>query len=298
MHYYKRNLGDYAKKAGRLSMLQHGAYTLLLDSCYDREQFPTLEEAIDWTWASSKEEVEAVEFVLKKFFVLESGVYVQHRVKEELAEYQAKSETNKRIAEDREAKRKQKAAERSSNSKERARVVHEPSPDDNEPPPNQEPRTINQEPISTPDGVVDARLRDGASDPLPTVVPLPVSLTNQEKFRMRIDWEPGPMFGDRCYQSGLDPGQIPQANLIAILGEFRSYWTTRPDQETHARWEHKFLQQLIRRKSTGDLYEIRKPDARRGVAGIDWNDSSWYDDEFHDRLQAIARGEEPDLRPG
>jgi uncharacterized protein YdaU (DUF1376 family) len=46
MHYYKRNLGDYAKKTGRLTMLQHGAYTLLIDSCYDREKFPTLEQAI------------------------------------------------------------------------------------------------------------------------------------------------------------------------------------------------------------------------------------------------------------
>ena len=78
MHYYKRNLGDYAKKAGRLSMLQHGSYTLLIDACYDREQFPTLEDAIEWTWASSKEEVEAVEFVLKRFFELEEGIYV-HR---------------------------------------------------------------------------------------------------------------------------------------------------------------------------------------------------------------------------
>jgi uncharacterized protein YdaU (DUF1376 family) len=50
MHYYKRNLGDYAKKAGRLTMLQHGAYTLpLIDSCYDRESSSTLEQAIDWT---------------------------------------------------------------------------------------------------------------------------------------------------------------------------------------------------------------------------------------------------------
>jgi len=29
MHYFKRNIGDYHKKAGRLSMLEHGAYTLL-----------------------------------------------------------------------------------------------------------------------------------------------------------------------------------------------------------------------------------------------------------------------------
>lgn len=84
MHYYKRNIGDYHKKAGRLSMLQHGAYTLLIDSCYDREKFPTKEEAIDWAWASSKEEIEAVEFVLKKFFKLEDGVYIQKQIKENI----------------------------------------------------------------------------------------------------------------------------------------------------------------------------------------------------------------------
>ena len=89
MHYYKRNLGDYAKKAGRLSMLQHGSYTLLIDACYDREQFPTLEEAIEWTWASTTEEIEAVTFVLRKFFELTDGVYVQKRIQEEVAEYRA-----------------------------------------------------------------------------------------------------------------------------------------------------------------------------------------------------------------
>lgn len=132
MHYYKKNIGDYAKKAGRLTMLQHGAYTLIMDACYDREQFPTLEEAIDWTWASSKEEREAVEFVLVKFFDLQDGRYVQSRIQEELDSYHQNAATNKRIAQEREAKRK-------GLSTDRARVVNEPTP-------NQEPRTINQEP--------------------------------------------------------------------------------------------------------------------------------------------------------
>jgi uncharacterized protein YdaU (DUF1376 family) len=131
MHYYKRNLGDYAKKAGRLTMLQHGAYTLLLDACYDREQFPTLEEAIVWTWASTREEKEAVEFVLERFFDLEEGRYVQNRIREELAKYRENSDTNKRIAMEREAKRREKSTKR-------AQVVDEP-------PPNQEPRTNNQD---------------------------------------------------------------------------------------------------------------------------------------------------------
>jgi uncharacterized protein YdaU (DUF1376 family) len=132
MHYYKRNLGDYAKKAGRLSMLQHGAYTLLIDSCYDREEFPTLEQAIEWTWASTTEEREAVQFVLSRFFVLENGVYIQKRIQEELAEYHKKSVTNKRIAMERETNRKEDDTKR--------------APDVNDSSPNHKPLTKNQEP--------------------------------------------------------------------------------------------------------------------------------------------------------
>jgi len=152
MHYYKRNIGDYAKKAGRLSMLQHGSYTLLIDSCYDREQFPTRDEAIEWTWASSTAEVEAVDFVLRKFFTLEGGVYVQKRIQEEIAEYHAKSATNTRIAIERETKR-------AANSTKRAPDVHEA-------PPNHKPLTINQEPNTKPtaDAVVKKQRRSVLPD--------------------------------------------------------------------------------------------------------------------------------------
>lgn len=117
-------------------MLQHGAYTLLLDSCYDREKFPTIEEAIDWCWASTKEEIEAVEFVLKRFFKLsEDGNYVQDRILEELLSYHSKADKNKQIAIDRETKRRE-------NSTIRAQVVDEA-------PPNHKPLTINHKPLTT-----------------------------------------------------------------------------------------------------------------------------------------------------
>lgn len=135
MHYYKRNIGDYAKKAGRLSMLEHGAYTLLIDACYDRERFPNESEAIEWAWARSEAEIDAVRFVLSRFFVLVDGLYVQDRIRDEVEQYQRNAETNARIATEREAKRR--------NGK---RVVHGPCSTVNEPPPNQEPLTINQEP--------------------------------------------------------------------------------------------------------------------------------------------------------
>ena len=114
-------------------MLQHGSYTLLIDACYDREKFPTLEEAIEWTWASSTAEIEAVEFVLRKFFTKEGEVYVQKRIQEEIEQYQNKSATNKRIAIERETIRKEKHTNRE-------RLV-------NESPPNHKPLTNNHKPL-------------------------------------------------------------------------------------------------------------------------------------------------------
>jgi uncharacterized protein YdaU (DUF1376 family) len=152
VHYYKKNIGDYAKKAGRLTMLQHGAYTLLLDSCYDRERFPTLQEAIEWAWASTEAEVEAVKFVLSRFFTLDKdGCHVQDRILQELLEYHAKSDTNKRIAIERETKRKEKRTNRE-------QYV-------NEPPPNHKPITNNHKPKNTntvdpPDGVTEMVWQD------------------------------------------------------------------------------------------------------------------------------------------
>ena len=150
MHYYKRNLGDYAKKAGRLTMLQHGAYTLLIDSCYDREVFPTLEQALEWTWASTEVEVDAVKFVLSRFFVLDKdGCYVQDRILQELLHYHKNADTNKRIADEREAKRRE-------NRTNREQFVDEA-------PPNHKPLTTNHKPIkntativATPEGVSDS----------------------------------------------------------------------------------------------------------------------------------------------
>lgn len=90
MHYYERNIGDYYRKAWKLNILQHGVYTLLIDACYDREAFPTLEQAIEWVWAETEEEIEAVNLVLKRFFTCsENGIYIQNHIQEDLEKYKA-----------------------------------------------------------------------------------------------------------------------------------------------------------------------------------------------------------------
>lgn len=129
-------------------MLQHGAYTLLIDACYDRERFPTLSEAIEWSWASSDEEVAAIKFVLGKFFDEVDGFFVQQRIKDDLSAYAEKAKINQRIAIEREEKRRLRSTNRANSVNESCKSVHENPVSVNESPPNQEPLTINQEPLT------------------------------------------------------------------------------------------------------------------------------------------------------
>lgn len=94
MNYYKRHLGDYAKKAGHLSPLEHGVYTLLLDAYYDREQGPTRLEAIRWCRARTEDEIAAVDAVLAEFFDENEGRFTQTRVEEEILAYHTRAEAN------------------------------------------------------------------------------------------------------------------------------------------------------------------------------------------------------------
>lgn len=94
MNYYKRHIGDYAKKAGHLSLLEHGVYTLLLDAYYDREQAPTRDEAVRVSRCRTPEELAALDAVLNDFFTLEDGRYRQARVEEEFVKAEAQARAN------------------------------------------------------------------------------------------------------------------------------------------------------------------------------------------------------------
>ena len=79
---------------------------MLIDACYDREVFPTIEQAIDWCWASTNEEIEAVRFVISKFFTEHDGIFKQNTISEDLAKYHKNAKINKAIAVEREAKKR------------------------------------------------------------------------------------------------------------------------------------------------------------------------------------------------
>lgn len=90
MNYYERHLGDYAKDTAHLSMLEHGAYSLLLDRYYGTEAGIPESQAHRVARARSKEEKQAVDDVLAEFFILADGVWINQRAEEEIAKAHVK----------------------------------------------------------------------------------------------------------------------------------------------------------------------------------------------------------------
>ena len=85
--WYPHYPGDYARDTGHLSMVQQGAYRLLLDHYYATEaplpaDFPVLYRLCR---AFSREERKAVDFVLSNFFELQPDGYHNKRADIELA---------------------------------------------------------------------------------------------------------------------------------------------------------------------------------------------------------------------
>lgn len=106
-------------------------------------------------------------------------------------------------------------------------------------------------------------------------------------FAMHLHWQPrvtpgpggaaGP-FADRCAMSGVNLNLVPTETRTTLLGEFLSYWETRPDENTQARWEHKFLQRLIDKKNRSELYATPASETtstRSRSLAEDLTDRSW-----------------------
>ena len=250
MHYFKRNIGDYHKKAGRLSMLEHGSYTLLIDACYDRERFPTLEEAIDWCWARSEEEISAVKFVLSKFFTLVNGVYTQDRIAEEIAAYQEKAEKNRLIAIDRENKRRGV----------RAPDVHEACTDRHLTN-NQEPLTTNQEPEdqhNTPHAIAE-----GSAEPVDPKAPT----------EMTLEWVPDQKLL-KAYAARMG---IPVERFTdEATATFVCHYSASGRFETQASWVSLLVKWVKRDEASAS--NVRQFPVKRQANGPDFNDTSWADD--------------------
>lgn len=226
MHYYQKNIGDYSKKTGHLTALEHGVYNLIIDGYYDREQGPTLVEATRWARARSEEEKAAVIAVLDEFFILgEDGRHTQSRVQEELNKYHARAETNRVIAFARESKKRERSSNDSSTI--RAQVVHL---EDQNREPNHKPITNNHKPIESstpipPSGGLPAK-KDSA-------IALKTYLENCKVSGVKSIPEDDPVF-DYAQKIGL-----PDDFLRLQFLEFRDRYTM-PGAKKYKAWKTVF----------------------------------------------------------
>ena len=107
MNFYKRYIGDYARDTGHLSMLEHGAYTLLLDAFYGTKRpLPGNKLALyRLVRANTKRERDATDSVLAQFWTLQDGNWLNRRALSEIDKATSQAETNQRIATERETNR-------------------------------------------------------------------------------------------------------------------------------------------------------------------------------------------------
>lgn len=91
MHYYQRHLGDYTTATPHLSLVEHGAYTKLLDYYYSSESPIPDDRCERIAGAFDPHEREAVRSVLQQFFTLTELGWVNERAERELAGYRSKS---------------------------------------------------------------------------------------------------------------------------------------------------------------------------------------------------------------
>lgn len=85
--WYAWDVGSYAKKTAHLTMIQHGAYRLLLDHYYNNGGpiVANAEQLLRVCRAFAPAEREAIDAVLAEFFELRDGRYHNRRCDEEIA---------------------------------------------------------------------------------------------------------------------------------------------------------------------------------------------------------------------
>lgn len=95
VNYYRRYVGDYLRDTARLSMLEHGAYNLLLDYYYADEQPLPLskDELYLMVRAMTPADRKAVDKIIEKFFERQADGYHQKRADHEI-EVSKKARTN------------------------------------------------------------------------------------------------------------------------------------------------------------------------------------------------------------
>jgi uncharacterized protein YdaU (DUF1376 family) len=169
VNFYKHHIGDYAAATAHLTFTEDAAYTRLLRIYYrDERPLPVEVRAVQrLAGARTPEEQEAVETVLREFFALTDDGWRNKRCDEEIGKAQAQAETNRQIAEAREARKRATMEQRNVE-----RIVHESSDDSSASrEPSHKPLATSQTPLANTDQKQKRSPRSASCPPRPDDVP-------------------------------------------------------------------------------------------------------------------------------
>jgi uncharacterized protein YdaU (DUF1376 family) len=98
MHYFDFNIKDYAFATMHFDYVHHGAYLKLISLYYESEKPLPLDvkEIVLLTQARKEEEINAVKYILDKFFIQTETGYIQKRCDAEIQAFKNKSDKAKK----------------------------------------------------------------------------------------------------------------------------------------------------------------------------------------------------------
>jgi uncharacterized protein YdaU (DUF1376 family) len=107
LNWFKLYMGDYQRDTAALSLVEHGAYLMMLQLFYATEKpIPTGKALYRMLRAQDKEERDAIDAVINQFWTETPNGLVNARANIEIAKASNQADTNARIAREREGKRK------------------------------------------------------------------------------------------------------------------------------------------------------------------------------------------------
>ena len=132
VNFFKLYIGDYQRDTAHLSITEHGAYMLMLQHYYATEKPLPIGKALHrMLRATDKAERDAIDAVAAQFWTTTEAGLVNERADRELTKADAQAETNRRIANEREAARKA-AREQHEKSTNRGKKNSSPAGSDDE----------------------------------------------------------------------------------------------------------------------------------------------------------------------
>lgn len=150
MHYFKFNIGDYAKATRHLNNLEDLAYRRLIELYYDTEKPLPNDVKKLARLINMRENTEEIDVVLSDFFNLTNDGFQQKRIDEEITDYHRGADTAR--ANGKKGGRPKKAnpnPDETQGKPKKTQRVNLANPDETGLKANQEPLTNNHKPVTT-----------------------------------------------------------------------------------------------------------------------------------------------------